>query len=375
MRIVLDNIIFSLQPAGGISLYWYELLRRMIRDGLDVTALEDVRGPANLFRARLSLPPGRVLTRRFPPVQVARYLPCRAPRAGGAVFHSSYYRWPLAKGWRTVQTVHDFTYEHARRGAARWIHAFQKRLALMGAHRVICVSSHTRQDLERFLPTLPRERVRVILLGCGQAFRPIPESKLPPGVSRNRFPKGYLLYVGSRVSYKNFEEAVAAVGLSGDYGLVVAGGGPLRPDHRALLNRRLRGRFVHLERLDDEALNGLYNHAHALIYPSTREGFGLPVVEAMAAGCPVIAVRASAIPEIAGKAALLVDWPSREALAVCIRNLENPSRRRRLRAEGFANARRFSWERCYRQTVAVYAELAAGGGTRSRGCFQNDVLR
>ena len=367
MRICLDNIIFSLQPAGGISVYWYELLRRMLRDGLDFIALEDGAGRANIFRARLGLAPHRIFRSRPGSGRVARYLPVMAPHARRSVFHSSYYRRPLGRGWGTVQTLHDFTYEHYRKGPARWIHSLQKRLALQGAQRVICVSEHTRRDLARFMPRFARDRVRVIYLGCGEAFRPLPAAEPGPAILKDLAAGRYLLYIGSRVPYKNFDLAVEAVSRVAGCALVVIGGGALNECHRTLLETRLAGRYRHLTQLGDETLNAFYNHAHALIYPSTREGFGLPVIEAMAAGCPVIAADASAIPEIAGAAALLVDSPTAEAFGVPIRALENQALRQNLIARGLENAGRFSWERCYRDTIAVYAGAFGRSAGRRRG--------
>ena len=332
----------------------------MVRDGVDFIALEDDGGRANLFRARLDLPPHRSLRRRLGPGRIGRYLPVTAPHGRKSVFHSSYYRQPIGGGWQTVQTLHDFTYEHYRRGLARWVHSFQKRLALRGAQRVICVSEHTRRDLVRFMPRLSPQKVRVISLGCGETFRPIAAAERKPLMLKDLCARRLLLYVGSRMPYKNFDLAVEAVSRVEGCALVVIGGGPLHRGHRILLQRRLPGRYLHLAQLSDEILNTFYNHAHALIYPSTCEGFGLPVVEAMAAGCPVIAADASAIPEVAGNAALLVPRPSAEAYGERIRALEQAPLRRALVERGFQNAKRFSWERCYRDTIAVYQELRTG---------------
>ncbi len=331
----------------------------MVRDSVNFTALEADGGRANLFRSRLDLPPHRSLRCRLGPRRIGRYLPVTAPHGRRSVFHSSYYRQPTGLGWQTVQTLHDFTYEHYRRGLARWVHSLQKRLALRGAQRVICVSEHTRRDLVRFMPRLSPHKVRVIPLGCSEAFRPVAAARKPL-VLKDFCAERFLLYVGSRIPYKNFDLAVEAVSRVEGCALVVIGGGPLNRDHRALLDRRLPGRYLHLAHLSDESLNTFYNHAQALIYPSTCEGFGLPVVEAMAAGCPVIAADASAIPEVAGTAALLVARPAPEAYGARIRALEQPALRRALVERGFQNAKRFSWERCYRDTIAVYQELFQG---------------
>lgn len=365
MQVYLDNIIFSLQRAGGISVYWYELLRRMLRDELPLHAIEGGQVHDNIFRAKLNLPQDLIVFSQTIPTKIARYLPPFVALPKGCIFHSSYYRVPWGSDCATVETAYDFTYERFGTGLPRLVHTVQKRIALQKACGVICISESTKRDLLKFVPGVSEDRIRVIHLGYSDEFRPAQEKENREPIDR----KGlhdlpYLVYVGDRSSYKNFRLAVHAVSQVSGYGLVVVGGGALSRSDQALLDEQLGGRHLHLDRLPNEKLNSLYNSAHALIYPSSYEGFGIPVIEAMAAGCPVIATNTSSIPEAAGDAGLLVDEVSAEAFAERIRSLENSSLREAVIQRGFENAKRFSWERCYQETIAFYREIQAGAGKK-----------
>jgi mannosyltransferase len=344
MHLYFDNIIFSLQRAGGISVYWYELLRRMVRDEVSLHAIEG-RNVDEMSDQAL-------------PSQLARYLPPFVALPSGCIFHSSYYRLPWGRDCTTIETAYDFTYERFGVGFAPLVHSNQKRIALQKASGVICISESTKRDLLKFVPGVSEDSIRVIYLGYADEFHPIQRNENQDSIVHaglHNLP--FLVYVGDRSTYKNFKLAVHAVNQAKGYGLVIVGGGKLSQSDQSMLDEQLRGRYLHLDRLPNEELNRLYNNAHALIYPSSYEGFGIPLIEAMAAGCPVIATNTSSIPEAAGDAGLLVDEVSAEAFASKILELENSSLREAVVQRGFKNAKRFSWERCYQETISFYREM------------------
>ncbi|THJ46278.1 glycosyltransferase family 4 protein [Aeromonas veronii] len=266
------------------------------------------------------------------------------------VFHSSYYRLPdKRKKLKVVTTVHDFTYEKFLTGPAKWVHSWQKNKAIRNSDLVICVSYNTAKDLQQYCPVDP-SKIRVIYNGVSDSYHPI-------DALSNEESQQAVVFVGARSGYKNFTLAVESVAVVPSLQLQIIGGGKLSEDEIKHLERYLPNRYCWLGRLSDEELNQTYNQAYALLYPSSYEGFGIPVIEAMRAGCPVIAVNVSSIPEVAGDAAILVNEPTVVAFSDALIKL--PVMRKQLITAGLEQAAKFSWGRCFEETLAVYKELLA----------------
>ena len=353
MKIVYDNIIFAAQKGGGgISVVWGELLRRALRDGLDLSFIE-FAPMENAVRASLPIPAER--TRTVPAClrKAFKYLPVRYPCKEPFIFHSSFFRTCSNPRAVNVTTVHDFTNELFQTGPGprkeRWI----KRNAILHSDYVICISDNTRRDFFRFFPDFPENRVRVICNGVADDFHPLDDCGAIP------FPKGsYLLFVGARNGYKHFDILPEVIRRSGMN--LVCTGNPLSPDDSEWLGD-VKARCHCAGHVSTGELNRLYNGAFALVYPSAYEGFGLPVIEAQRAGCPVIACKASSIPEIIGDPTLLMDSPAADAVLEKIAVLKDPGERERIIRAGEENARRFSWEKMYREIRDLYEEAVSGG--------------
>ena len=347
MQVGIDGIIYSLQAGGGISVYFSELIRYLLgQPGVQVRVdlfeplkgqgIEDIIGGSarTLSRCRA----------------LERY---RAHQIGSVkpdVFHSSYYRLPSIRSTPTVVTVHDFTYERFASGPRRWVHMAQKRAAIHAAPAVICVSQATRADLEQWVGVRPGQQVHVIPNGVGEAFRPLSQLSPPP--------RPYVLFVGARGGYKNFTLALKALALLPAFELHCVGGGALRAEEFAKVPCSVRARVRHLGHIDDESLNRCYNSAACLLYPSSHEGFGIPVLEAMRAGCPVVSIACKAILEV-GCDALVVAAPDAGALAEAIESVCSQPRRAVVVANGLTVARRYSWQITHERTLQVYRSLWA----------------
>lgn len=342
--LALDGIVFSLQRHGGISVYFRQIMSRLARDGIptDLTWYEPAlqgRPPESTFLRVLS-EPQRTLE---------RYRSCKTP-AEAAVFHSTYYRKPVAKGLPTVVTVHDFAYERCNSGPRRWVHSAQKNAAIRAAQAVICISESTRQDLLEFVGEVPGQMVHVIHNGVADDFKP---------VSAPVAPSPFMLFVGQRGGYKNFRLALNTVALLPDTQLHCVGGGPFTAGELADMPDEIRSRVQHLGAVSDTRLNVLYNQALCLFYPSRYEGFGIPVVEAMRAGCPVISTPCKAVLEVGAEALTVVpaDDPRIAAEAVMGLTGADSSDRQRCVDAGHTVANRYSWEQTYSQTLRVYRDL------------------
>lgn len=338
----LDGIIFSLQKTGGVSVYFSELCRRIIRSNYncEISVYQEMLLP-NLREC------SDVVTRhigRF----AERYRRCvTSPSA--TLFHSSYYRLPQSNKIPAITTVHDFTYERFKSGPKRWVHSSQKYKAIREAAAVICVSENTRKDLLEFMPDVPEEKVRVVYNGAGDCFFPL---EIDSSIQSTN-----VLFVGSRFGYKNFEAAVNALALFTDVELICVGGGAFTVSEQLILEEFIPGRFRHEGLVSDERLNYLYNNAICLLYPSSYEGFGIPVIEAMRAGCPVVALNLSSIPEVSGDAAILLDAADPGLLAKAIEQLAENDFRQEIRQKGILQSSRFSWDTTFNQTIKVYEEV------------------
>jgi len=348
--LVLDNIIFSLQSAGGISTYWGEIIKRLMIREENVIYFE--KRNKNIVRKRLNIRP---VEESFIPIPILRYLPFLWCPRKKFLFHSSYYRVSLNRYAKNIVTVHDFTYEHFSKGIKRFIHHFQKKIAINKAAKIICVSNNTLNDLLFFFPGVDKKKVVVIHNGVNDVFKKNEYRDLPV-VCRDLCGRKYILFVGERRGYKNFEIAIKVVERLSEYILVCIGSKDLSMKEKRIVSK-IDDRFFLFKSLSSEDLCSLYQNAFVLLYPSSYEGFGIPVVESMMAGCPVVAVNKSSIPEIAGDAALLVNEITVDAFCQEIKKLEDPIFRRELVRKGKKNANRFSWDICFEKTYAVYKEL------------------
>ena len=354
MNIAYDNVVFSLQRVGGISNYWYQLSKRL-QNSIDHSVSFYEFKDENLFRKELKLKP---LTKSKLPLQLFRYLPLTTKLPSKAIFHSSYYRVCLQKDVINITTVYDFLYEYYSNilAPSKFVHSFQKRFSVTHSQGVICISESTKKDLLHFYPHIDPELVKVIYLGADERFTPLDNKQLCLSeINSNLKSFQYILYVGSRKPYKNFSKALEVISLNPDLLLVVIGGKEFSSQEKKLFSS-FQNRVLHFTGVDSRDLNVLYNNAFCLLYPSIYEGFGIPPLEAMKAGCPVVSTNSSSIPEVVGDAGLLVSTVTTSALVDKLNILRNKSLRMSIINSGIRQAKKFSWDRCFEQTVEFYEE-------------------
>ena len=290
-----------------------------------------------------------------------------------ALIHAPYYLRPYALPAPVVLTAYDLIpliYPRYYALKERAIFRLAMGLALRTAQAVIAISQATASDLRRHYHLAP-ERLAVIALAADPAFGPQPMEAVATIRQKYQLPERYALYLGSNKPHKNLVRLIEAwkmvtglrleVSSPGPYGsaaaLVIAGHWDERyPEAReraAALG--LGGSVRFLGAVAEEHLPALYAGAELFVFPSLYEGFGLPVLEALACGVPVVCSNSSSLPEVAGDAALLVDPLDVPAMAEALgRVLGDLSLQQELCARSLARARIFSWERTARETLAVY---------------------
>jgi len=283
------------------------------------------------------------------------------------LLHSLHYTMPLAYPGRTVVTFHDMTFflfPHHHTLPKRYFFRFFIRASSRQAVALIADSESTRQDAIRLVGVSPG-KIFTVQLGVTQEFRPMRDNTiLQQARQKYHLPEHYLLYVGMIEPRKNLPtllQAYAAVAdQMPDHRLVVVGPKGWMVENilqqAGQLNISDKVYFTgYVEQVD---LPLIYNMADVFIYPSVYEGFGLPVLEAMACGTPVITSNVSSMPEIIGDAGVLVTPNDSQALARSLLELINdPMERQRLSIRGLERAAAFTWKRTAEKTIAVYRHI------------------
>lgn len=364
MRIAIDARLWT-EPRSGIGRYTRALTEHLLRLAPEekwILYADRTPGPALPGAEVRCLPwPQRLLWSLW-------HAPRDLRRRPVDLFHGvTGFELPGRGPWALVTTVHDLVplrlpaLVPARH---RWAVRCLLGGALRRAHRVIAVSETTREELlARY--RLPPERVVVVPEAAAPHFVPPAPSALAAVRVRYGLTRPYVLFVGFLEPKKNLGvllEAIAALrraGVWGDTELIVVGAPGWGPDPVERAHALgLGGAVRFVGAVADAELPALYGGALAFAFPSLWEGFGLPALEAMAAGAPVVASNRGALPEVTAGAALLVDPTPRPLAEALERLLGDPALRERLRLAGLVRAAQFSWERTARETLAVYRAAA-----------------
>jgi len=304
---------------------------------------------------------GRLLMRR------------RGERDGLDLYHGTNFKLQTMGRHGGVVTVYDLWMDrypqYSRKVFGQRLSFYRTKRTARRARRVITISEHSARDIET-LYGLSRDRIAVIPCGVSEEFKPSPDEAAFHEVrTRLSLPtERFILFVGGSDPRKNHRVLVEAYARHADrltdYTLVLIGD----PVHRfgsfaaSVQAHGVAGRVIWPGRLPIQEIRLLYSHADLFVFPSIYEGFGMPVLEAMACGAPVITANTTSLPEVAGDAAILVNPTDPEELgAAIIRVLSDQGLQERLRTRGFARAKSFTWDQTARQTLAVYRTLCGEG--------------
>jgi len=365
LRIAFDQQVFLLQEFGGISRYVCSLSEALsCNPDVKVRIFAPLHHNGHLAGLSPALASGwripRVPKTARPVFALSAFLARRAIRRFRPdIVHQTYYSANAfaPEGARRVITVYDMVSERfpAEFGGNRFTGT--KKIAVSRADHVLCISESTRRDLIELFGVAPGQ-TSVVYLGYDDLVPSADASTRAQAGSRP-----YLLYVGSRGGYKNFEALMRAFASSScvrsGFSVMCFGGGAFIPDELELF-RQLKLSDMHVRQIsgNDEMLTSMYMDAAAFVYPSLYEGFGIPPLEAMSLGCPVICGNTSSIPEVVGDAGEYFDPNDIESMRGAIEAvLQSPGRSQELVMKGHARRALFSWQRCASETLEVYRSI------------------
>ncbi len=370
MRILLDPQIFGQQTYGGISRYYTEIFSELEKRK-DVEVILPIDYTDNFYlktskllsknKLRASLYSIlaflKISTKTLRKKQTEKLLGQLCRDSNFDVFVPTYYNpyfLELIEEKPFVLTVYDMIHEifpqYFSDDPYR-VTEYKKQL-IYKATRIIAVSKNTKNDILKIFPDIDAEKIHVIYHGSSIKIENHIKVKLPPN---------YILYVGSRADYKNFKFLVDAVSPilkeNPDLILLAAGGGIFTDDEINYIHKKALSKQIHQKNFEENELGQFYKNANFFIFPSQYEGFGIPVLEAMACGCPIILSNSASFPEVAGDAGIYFDNNSENDLRRKIRLLlDNDNLRKEFSRKGLEQVKKFDWEVAAEQCLHVYRQ-------------------
>jgi len=365
MKIAFDYQIFSMQSFGGISRYFNSLALKFSKLDHNIKIFAGIHRNKYLSSLPKPIVKGYELT-KYPPRSAKLFLLANHYLTNHQIqqwrpdlIHETYYSISNSSSNKLprIVTAYDMVHELFPKQFKKKEHITQKKISTFNrADHIISISHNTKKDLVKFFD-IPPEKITVVHLAC-DIF-----NQTNSNLINSSYTKPFLLYVGARKGYKNFNRFLEAISKSqkliNDFDIVAFGGGILSFKENALIDS-LGFKKDQVKQIggDDSVLATLYQEATAFIYPSLYEGFGIPLLEAMAYECPVISSNTSSLPEVVGEAGEYFNPEEIESIKLSIENVVySPSRTLALKAKGLERINHFSWEKCAQDTLKVYRTL------------------
>jgi glycosyltransferase involved in cell wall biosynthesis len=375
MRIGIDARFLTHPQVGGFKSYTENLIRALaeVDERNDYFLYVDREPSSDTLIPSQPNVRARIVPAAPRPIGMPWREQWRLPRAAARdrldLLHLPALTGPLYLQCPSVVTVHDTIWLGSPSARLRrpWRPLYYRAVGRRAAARAAAILTPSRASRESIVRDLgiPAERVTVTYEAPRRGCGPADPTALAAFLRRHRLEAGYVLGLASSDPRKNLPALVGAfaqlpAALQKQHSLVIAGSMQRDPSFVSSATSRILGP------LSDEEMVLLYNAAAVFVFPSLSEGFGLPLLEAMACSTPVVAANNSSIPEVAGDAAVLVDAHDTQGLAQAItRVLDDSAWRAELIERGLRRVATFSWERCARETLAVYQRIGASSGGES----------
>ncbi|MBA3994972.1 MAG: glycosyl transferase [Cyanobacteria bacterium DS2.3.42] len=362
LTIVIDGVFFQFRDAGGIARVWASVLEEWSKTEFAKSLVVMDRDGASPKFPGIRYEPFKTYYSRSAAAEtflIEEF--CAGIKAD--LFISTFHTTPLETP--SLLLVHDLVPELAECFDQTWLR--EKRYCTYHADAYLTASNNTLRDLNNVYPFSNRLPTKVIANGVASTFEPVNADAVRTFKEKWKLNSPYFLLVGRRGGHKNarlFFEAFDKLPDKERFSIVCCQGNDdaLEPEFIELA----RGSEVKLISLTDQELNAAYCGAVSLVYPSKYEGFGLPLLEAMAAGCPVITCRNASIPEVGGDAAMYVDDTDVQEMVRALVAVQTPDIREKLINAGFAQARRFSWSRMANEFCS-YVQGSVEGLAKRKG--------
>ena len=364
MNIVYDHQIFSMQKFGGISRYYCEIIKQFNKIN-DININVSLKYSDNFYLKDIST--GKNSCKSILPDKLNKSLAYLINRKISIenlklnnydIFHPTYYDKYFLKYLQEkpfVITIYDMIHEkYCNASIKNRFTIANKKILANKASKIIAISQSTKNDIIN-LYGIDDSKIEVIYLAT--SFEDVEVDN-----NYNSYPDKYILFVGNRAGYKNFNRFLKATTrlLKDDIDLnvVCAGGGMFSKYELCLLKElKIEGRVMQIS-VDDRKLKTLYVNALAFVFPSLYEGFGLPILEAFSCSCPVILSKSSCFPEVAGDAGVYFNPNDEESIYKSIEKvIYNDSIRVRLSIKGRVALKKFTWEKTSQETKQLYRGL------------------
>ena len=338
IKVIVDGVFFQLYKTG-IARVWKSLLEEWAKDGFSqhILVLDRVGTAPKLAGINYRTVPAYNYSRTSIDREILQQI-CDEEEAD--LFISSYYTTPISTP--SVFMAYDMIPE-VLKGDLNENMWREKHFAIRQASAYITISQNTANDLIKFFPDIAAESVTVAHCGINSILSPATQSEIENFKKKYGISKPYFILVGSRSGYKNgtlFFQAFGKLYSKEGFDIICTG---FDLEFEDEFRTYTSGSTVYMLTLNDEELKVAYSGAVALIFPSVYEGFGLPVLEALACGCPVITSPNASLPEVAGEAAIYVEYTDIDGMVNALCDVQKPAVRNLLITAGFVQAKKFSW--------------------------------
>ena len=370
MKILFDPQVYFWQQYGGISRYCTEIYR-LLKNDKDLKVLFPLFESNNIHLKHYGLQPklyeilvklkGFKRVTSYDNIKWSKNKVLKILKEGKVdVFVPTYYDTYFLESIGDIPyvlTVHDMIYElypNYFNSDSDSVIREHKRTLIKNANKIIAVSQNTKRDLIKFFPEINENKIDVVYLS--QSL-----NKFCNNSNKKNNKSKYLLFVGNRSLYKNFNYLIISISewlIKNQVDLICLGGGAFKNEEKILIKKLSLENLVYQKSVKDYELKDYYANAISFVFPSEYEGFGIPILEAMACGCPVILPKLSSFPEVAGDAGIYFEIGDSKSLTTMLSEILNNVEFRNKKVEfGYKQAMRFSWEKTKEGCLKSYMSV------------------